>query len=101
MGGGGQPQPQDTGYPQLNFTPKGAQIRGIYQDRIKNFSSGGQYASVNLRSMFVTDREGGKDYVQLEVHSVPDLARPLFHEAIKGFSFYRYNAGWKADSIDR
>ncbi|KAF8246413.1 hypothetical protein K440DRAFT_553516 [Wilcoxina mikolae CBS 423.85] len=84
MGGGGQPQSQETGYPQLNFTPKGAQIRNIYQDRIKHFSSGGQYAGVNLRSMFVTDRECGKDYVQLEVCSIPDLARPLFHEAIKG-----------------
>lgn len=86
MGGGGNPSPQPTGYPQLNFTPKGAQTRDIYQSRIKNFIATGQYENVNLRAMFVSDREYAREYVKLEVYSVPNLKRPLFDEAIKGLS---------------
>lgn len=86
MGGGARTSHtaagQPTGYPQRNFTPKGAQNRGIYQERIKMFTANGQYSSVNLRSMFDADREDGKDFVELAVYSVPDLARPPFSEVI-------------------
>jgi len=84
MGGGGKPASAETGYPQLNFTPKGAQIRDIYQSRIRNFTSNGQYQHVNLRSMFVADTEDGKEFVELETYAVPGLERPTFHEAMKG-----------------
>lgn len=82
--GGGQVPAGFSDYPKLNFTPKGQQIRNIYQDRIKQFTSEGQYASKNLRSMWNHDSESSSDYVKLESYSVPDLARPLFKEAIKG-----------------
>jgi hypothetical protein len=86
MGGGNKPpsSSQETGYPQLNFTPKGAQIRDIYQGRIKNFTAKGQYEDVNLWSMVELDCESGKEYVTLEVYSVPELKRPTFEEAIQG-----------------
>lgn len=83
--GGGQVLPESSGYPKLNFEPKGQQIRSIYQDRIKQFTAHGQYESQNLRSMWNFDTESSEDYVKLESYSVPDLARPLFKEAIKGF----------------
>lgn len=82
--GGGQAAAESSGYPKLNFAPKGHQIRDIYQDRIKQFTAEGQYASQNLRSMWDHDSESSSDYVKLESYSVPDLARPLFKEAIKG-----------------
>ena len=86
MGGGARTSHaaagQPTGYPQRNFTPKGAQIRSIYQERIKMFTAKGQYSSVNLRSMFDADREDGKDFVELAVYSVPGLARPPFSGVI-------------------
>jgi alpha-mannosidase len=86
MGGGNLPLSEtgSSGYPQLNFTPKGQQIRNIYQDRLKQFTATGQYEAQNLRSMFISDREGGEDYVKLEVYSVPDLKRISFDEAMKG-----------------
>jgi alpha-mannosidase len=83
--GGGRTRPQaESGYDLLNFTPKGKQIRSIYQERLRQLTDGGQYQSVGLRSMFVQDKENGKDNVKLEVYSVPDLSRPPFEEAIKG-----------------
>lgn len=82
--GGGQASAESSGYPKLNFNPKGHQIRDIYQDRIKQFTAEGQYASQNLRSMWNHDSESSSDYVTLESYSVPDLARPLFKEAITG-----------------
>lgn len=87
--GGGQAAAESSGYPKLNFNPKGHQIRDIYQDRIKQFTAEGQYASQNLRSMWDHDSESSKDYVKLESYSVPELARPLFKEAIKGSNSLR------------
>lgn len=83
MGGGRTRPPAESGYDKLNFTPKGRQIRAIYQNRLRQLTDGGQYQSVGLRSMFVLDKESGKDNVSIEVYSVPDLARPLFEEAVK------------------
>lgn len=82
--GGGRASVEPSGYPKLNFNPKGQQIRNIYQDRLKQFTAEGQYQSQNLRSMWDHDSESSNDYVKLESYSVPDLARPLFKEAIKG-----------------
>ncbi|KAL7266692.1 Glycoside hydrolase, 38 vacuolar alpha mannosidase [Rhizina undulata] len=82
MGGGSQQV--ETSYPKLNFSPKGQQIRSIYQDRLKQFTATGQYESKNLRSMFTKDQEDGIKYVELESYSVPDLKRISFEEAIKG-----------------
>jgi len=86
--GGGTPfsnaSPGTSSYPQLNFTPKGRQIRDIYQDRLRQFTAQGQYESKNLRSMFVSDHEDSSEYVKLQVYSVPDLKRVPFDEAVKG-----------------
>lgn len=86
--GGGNPfsnaPPGISSYPQLNFTPKGRQIRDIYQDRLRQFTAQGQYESKNLRSMFINDREDSSEYVKLQVHSIPDLKRIPFEEAVKG-----------------
>ncbi|KAG0633137.1 Alpha-mannosidase [Tuber brumale] len=87
MGGGTSISSASAGtssYPQLNFTPKGQQIRDIYQDRLRQFTAQGQYESKNLRSMFISDREDSIEYVKLQVYSVPDLKRIPFDEAIKG-----------------
>lgn len=35
--------PADTGYPKLNFEPVGQKIQNIYQDRLRQFTSRGQY----------------------------------------------------------
>jgi len=84
MGGGGKPTSAETCYPQLNFTPKGAQIRDIYQSRIRNFTATGQYQHVNLRSMLVADKEDGSEFVKLETYAAKEQDRPTFEEATNG-----------------
>ncbi|KAI9794160.1 MAG: Glycoside hydrolase, 38 vacuolar alpha mannosidase [Peltula sp. TS41687] len=68
-------------YPKLAEKPVGQRIHNIYRDRLRQFTSGGQYESRNLRSMMYEGRASGKDHVKLSVYSVPDLARPPFNEA--------------------
>jgi hypothetical protein len=49
MGGSNQQaEAQDTGYPKLNFQPKGALIENIYRDRLRYLTAGGQYSKQNL-----------------------------------------------------
>jgi alpha-mannosidase len=68
-------------YPKLVERPVGQRIHNIYRDRLRQFTSEGQYESRNLRSMMYEGRASGKDHVKLSVYSVPDLARPSFKEA--------------------
>lgn len=52
----GEPRPEhskmssDENYPQRNFEPVGNIIRNIAVDRLRQLTSSGQYAGVNLRS---------------------------------------------------
>ncbi|KAI9804023.1 MAG: Glycoside hydrolase, 38 vacuolar alpha mannosidase [Piccolia ochrophora] len=68
-------------YPKLSAAPVGQQIHSIYKDRLKGFTSGGQYARNNLMSMMDEGRASGDGHVKLFVYSVPDLARPSFKGA--------------------
>jgi alpha-mannosidase len=42
--------PKSSTYPVLADRPKGKQIHGIYKDRLRQFTSGGQYQSESLLS---------------------------------------------------
>ncbi|KAK6523441.1 Glycoside hydrolase, 38 vacuolar alpha mannosidase [Arthrobotrys megalospora] len=68
-------------YPLLATKPKGQQIRDIYRDRLRQFTSGGQYQGQSLPDMYDADREDGREYVQLEVWSAPNTDRPPFKDA--------------------
>ena len=70
----------ETSYPKMAARPVGQQIAGIYKDRLRQFTAGGQYQGQNLLSAMYEGRNDTN--VKLEVHSVPDLARPSFKEAI-------------------
>ncbi|KAF8475945.1 glycosyl hydrolases family 38 N-terminal domain-containing protein, partial [Kalaharituber pfeilii] len=71
-------------YPKLNFEPHAAKIHNICVDRLRQLTAGGQYSSVNLTAMYTLDQESGSTYVDISVYSVPNLARPLFGEAVNG-----------------
>ncbi|KAF3923173.1 Alpha-mannosidase [Dactylellina cionopaga] len=70
-------------YPQLATHPKGQQIHDIYLDRLRQFTSGGQYQGQSLPDMYDADREANPKYIKLEVWSAPNLTRPTFDEAVK------------------
>ncbi|KAI9835170.1 MAG: hypothetical protein M1819_002540 [Sarea resinae] len=68
--------------PKLSAGPVGAPIQNIYRDRLRQFTSGGQYEKQNLQSVMYEGRATGEDNVKLSVYSVPDLARPPFKDAV-------------------
>ncbi|KAF2146780.1 glycoside hydrolase family 38 protein [Aplosporella prunicola CBS 121167] len=70
-----------TEYPKLAARPVGKQIHSIYLDRLRQFTSGGQYASKGLLSKLYEVRKSGSPHVKLSVYSPPDLSRPTFAEA--------------------
>lgn len=53
MGGETVPRVEST-YPQLSKGPVGQQIESIYQDRLRQFTSGGQYEKQNLLAQVLT-----------------------------------------------
>ncbi|KAL5042633.1 hypothetical protein BDW71DRAFT_136726 [Aspergillus fruticulosus] len=61
--------------------PVGQRIRSIYTDRLKQFTSSGQYQSQNLIGKLFEATNSDEDHVKLSVYSVPDLQRPSFEEA--------------------
>ncbi|KAI9803462.1 MAG: hypothetical protein M1825_001805 [Sarcosagium campestre] len=81
MGGESGWKPAGNNYPKLSAGPVGQQISGIYRDRLRQFTSKGQYEGQNLRSMLDEGRCSDPSNVKLSVYSVPDLARPTFDEA--------------------
>lgn len=88
MGGGtrGIPSPRHQSvpsYPRTNNDLRGPEIRHIYNDRLSQFTAAGEYSDVNLQSVMYHGRVDTDEYISLEVYSVPDLQRPLFHHAIK------------------
>ncbi|KAL9623961.1 MAG: hypothetical protein Q9160_001714 [Pyrenula sp. 1 TL-2023] len=83
MGGETHPRvvPAMSSYPKLATRPVGQQIESIYTDRLRQFTSGGQYSSQNLVAKLHDETVDDEDHVRLYVYSVPDLARPTFKEA--------------------
>lgn len=69
-------------YPKLAAGPVGKQIHSIYQDRLRMFTSDGQYREQGLLPKITEGRASGSDYVKLSVYSPPDQSRPSFKEAI-------------------
>ncbi|KAL1651186.1 Glycoside hydrolase, 38 vacuolar alpha mannosidase [Diplodia intermedia] len=70
-------------YPKLAAGPVGKQIHKIYLDRLRQFTSGGQYESKGLLPKINEARASGGDHVKLSVYSPPDLTRPTFKEATR------------------
>ncbi|KAI9728838.1 MAG: Glycoside hydrolase, 38 vacuolar alpha mannosidase [Cirrosporium novae-zelandiae] len=68
-------------YPKLASHPVGKPIQRIYEDRLRQFTGGGQYAGQNLLSKMYEGRASGGDSVKLSVYSPPDLTRPTFKDA--------------------
>lgn len=68
-------------YPKLAAGPVGKQIHHIYQDRLKQFTDGGQYREQGIIGKLHEARAAGSDWVKLSVYSPPDLSRPLFKDA--------------------
>lgn len=67
--------------PVLAERPVGQRITKIYTDRLKQFTSAGQYEGQNLVSKYFEAVNSDTDHVKLSVYSVPDLQRPTFEEA--------------------
>ncbi|GAA5797506.1 hypothetical protein HPULCUR_002894 [Helicostylum pulchrum] len=68
--------------PQVLDHPKS--IRSITVDRCSNFTSGGANGNdVNLLSQLYKARTNSEEYISLLVHSVPDLQRIPFKDAIR------------------
>ncbi|KAL8672140.1 MAG: hypothetical protein Q9168_003384 [Polycauliona sp. 1 TL-2023] len=79
--GGGKPQTPSTSLPKLVARPVGQQIHSIYKERLRQFTSDGQYSSQNLQAALYDGRASGDEHVKLQVYSPPDLTRPTFGEA--------------------
>ncbi|CAM1507954.1 Fc.00g048020.m01.CDS01 [Cosmosporella sp. VM-42] len=69
---------------QLERQPKGHSVPLISKNRIKGFTSDGQWSNINLQSMLYKDALHGEANVKLFVNSIPDLQRPGFAAAVKG-----------------
>lgn len=67
--------------PRLAERPVGQRIKKIYTDRLKQFTSAGQYEGQNLVSKYYEAVNSDEDHVKLSVYSVPDQERPSFEEA--------------------
>lgn len=85
MGGGRKAHPPSTGYDRLNTDPKGQRPRPIYNDRLRQFTDKGQYASQNLMSMMILDSvQEDDEYIAIEHQAIPaEKGRPLFDWVVK------------------
>lgn len=68
-------------YPQLMSKPVGQKIESIYTDRLRQFTSGGQYERQNLLDKLYHAKCGDSDHVKLSVWSAPGQDRPTFKHA--------------------
>ena len=93
MGGETSTKASTAAYPQFASRPVGQQITGLYTDRLRQFTSAGQYQNQSLLSKLYEGRAAGGDHVELSVYSVPDLARPTFKEAISQAKFKHTGKG--------
>ncbi|KAI7495464.1 putative alpha-mannosidase I [Hortaea werneckii] len=76
-------------YPQHASGPVGKQIHHIYRDRLKQFTSNGQYKEQSLMSKLYDGRLAGEPHVKLSVWDAPGLTRPTFKEATSKANDYR------------
>jgi alpha-mannosidase len=81
MGGEVPFRPAPPALPRLAERPVGQRINSIYTDRLKQFTSSGQYEGQNLISKYWEATNSDEDHVNLSVYSVPDLQRPTFEDA--------------------
>ncbi|ODQ68031.1 hypothetical protein NADFUDRAFT_19326 [Nadsonia fulvescens var. elongata DSM 6958] len=70
-------------YPVYSTTPVAKKVKQIYEDRLRQFTSKGEYSKFNLPAFYDRARTDATDYIQLETYPVPDCRRPLFHDALK------------------
>ena len=82
MGGETHTKASAVTYPKLVERPIGQQIRGIYKDRLRQFTDDGQYRAQGLRARLDEGRVSDSPHVKLQVWHVPDLARPTFQEVM-------------------
>ncbi len=61
--------------------PVGQKIEGIYLDRLRQFTSTGQYEHENLRDKFYHSVCDDGDHIKLSVYSAPGQSRPTFDDA--------------------
>ena len=81
MGGETSSRATSSSYSKLVERPVGKQINHIYEDRIRGFTSGGQYEQQYLLGKLYHNRCDDEDHVKLSVYSPPDLTRPTFDDA--------------------
>ena len=82
MGGGSESQKKPNSiYPIQASKPVGQWISGIYKDRLRQFTDGGQYAEHNLIAMMNEGVASGEPHVKLSVWDAPGQSRPSFKEA--------------------
>ncbi|KAE8149958.1 galactose mutarotase-like domain-containing protein [Aspergillus avenaceus] len=79
--GGDVPRQTTSTLPRAATGPVGQRIRGIYTDRLKQFTSTGQYEKQNLLSKLYEGVNSDENHVKLSVYSVPNLERPTFKDA--------------------
>ncbi|KAJ0426087.1 glycosyl hydrolases family 38 N-terminal domain-containing protein [Aspergillus carlsbadensis] len=79
--GGDLPRQAPSSLPRAPEGPVGQRIRSIYTDRLRQFTSSGQYEKQNLIGKLFEATTSSEDHVKLSVYSVPDLQRPSFKEA--------------------
>ncbi|KAH8426737.1 alpha-mannosidase [Aspergillus melleus] len=79
--GGDVPRQAPSSLPRTPAHPVGQRIKGIYTDRLKQFTASGQYEGQNLISKLFEATNSDEDHVKLEVYSAPNLQRPSFEEA--------------------
>ncbi|KAJ4288183.1 Glycoside hydrolase, 38 vacuolar alpha mannosidase [Kalmusia sp. IMI 367209] len=92
MGGEQRVVPVSSDFPKLAAGPVGKQIHGIYKDRLRQFTDGGQYYGQGLLAEIVEGRATSPDWVKFWVYSAPNLSRPTFKEATS-HSFREMNPG--------
>ena len=76
-------------YPQLVTRPKGKKISHIYKERLRQFTSDGQYEEQSLKAKLFDARLSGYPHVKLHVWSAPGLTRPTFDDATREENEYR------------
>lgn len=84
MGGQQGPNgPSSSSYPvkAAEPIPVMRHVSNIYESRLNNFISPGQYSGTNLRSKLYDATVSGRPHIKLSVYSAPDLTRPTFEAA--------------------
>lgn len=69
-------------YSLRNTKPVFKKVQSIYESRLRQFTSDGQYVEFNIPSFYDKKKESSKEHISLEVYSVPDTERPLFKDVV-------------------